>query len=187
MRRDNRSFFAEVVVAVLAWSRGRADESAYYAWLDSPVGNWSVAWTDMGLREINVDKSSKRRREEEGFGEILPIWLEKAWEVFWEGKKPQVTYVCCRPLPDFTKRVYEIVAEIPSGDVCTYGEIAKCAGNAKAARAVGSIMRNNPWALFIPCHRVLGSDGSLCGYGGPSGVALKKRLLKYEADRNKDK
>ncbi len=91
-----------------------------------------------------------------------------------------VNFSTDRPIPEFTCKVYEIVSEIPAGETMTYGQVAEAAGNIRAARAVGSVMRNNPWALFIPCHRVIGSDGSMTGYGGPKGTPLKKRILAYE-------
>jgi len=91
-----------------------------------------------------------------------------------------VTFCLERPIHDFTRRVYEVTAGIPFGETMTYGQVAEISGNPRAARGVGSIMRSNPWALFIPCHRVIGADGDLRGYGGVWGIPLKKRLIAYE-------
>jgi methylated-DNA-[protein]-cysteine S-methyltransferase len=78
----------------------------------------------------------------------------------------------------FLRRVYEIVAEIPRRKTLTYAEIAELAGRPGAARAVGAAMARNPFAPLIPCHRVVGSDGRLTGYGG--GLDMKRRLLEME-------
>jgi methylated-DNA-[protein]-cysteine S-methyltransferase len=70
--------------------------------------------------------------------------------------------------------------EIPYGQTSTYKVIASLAGNANAARAVGRVEATNPIPIIIPCHRVLGTDGSLHGYGGPGGIKLKAWLLDLE-------
>jgi len=77
----------------------------------------------------------------------------------------------------FRDKVLAIVRKIPKGKSMTYKEVARKAGNAKAARAVGAIMRTN-YDPAIPCHRVIGADGSLTGYGG--GTATKGWLLRHE-------
>mgnify|MGYP000611684611 CR=1 FL=1 len=162
---------------MISWHRRGVGEEIVSSLLDSPCGLWSVRWVPQGICEIISEKPS--RKDPFGSG-ILPIWLEKAWEQFWQGKRPMVTFSIDRPIPEFTCRVYEIVSEIPVGETMTYAKVAEAAGNIRAARAVGSVMRNNPWALFIPCHRVIGSDGSMTGYGGPKGIPLKKRILAHE-------
>lgn len=81
-------------------------------------------------------------------------------------------------LPAFTTRVLKACHQIPPGQTLSYGELAQKAGNAQAARAVGQVMHNNPVPLFIPCHRVVGSDGSLTGFGG--GLDMKEALLDME-------
>jgi O-6-methylguanine DNA methyltransferase len=77
----------------------------------------------------------------------------------------------------FKNQVYKIVSQIPKGKVATYGQIAKLAGKSKAARAVGALMRKNPYAPKVPCHRVVGYNGQLVGYSGQGGIAKKKHLL----------
>ncbi len=77
----------------------------------------------------------------------------------------------------FTEKVYEITRKIPVGKVATYAQIARLAGNANAARAVGSAMRTNPDIPATPCHRVVGSDGSLTGYSAAFGMVSKKKML----------
>lgn len=78
---------------------------------------------------------------------------------------------------NFTEKVYRILVEIPKGKVVTYGQLAKMAGSPKAARAVGMAMKTNPNAPHVPCHRVVGSDGSLVGYSGAGGVEQKRKML----------
>lgn len=80
----------------------------------------------------------------------------------------------------FTERVYAIVAKIPKGKVLTYGQVAKLAGNAKANRAVGNAMKNNPSRATVPCHRVVASNGALTGYAFGKGTVTKKQLLTKE-------
>jgi methylated-DNA-protein-cysteine methyltransferase related protein len=80
----------------------------------------------------------------------------------------------------FSNRIYNITKKIPKGKVATYGQIAKLAGNSKAARAVGTLMKNNPYAPTVPCHRVVGFNGKLVGYSGGNGVSTKKKLLLSE-------
>jgi len=82
--------------------------------------------------------------------------------------------------PLFDQAVWRACAEIPKGEVRTYGWIARRIGRPKAARAVGRALGKNPFAPRIPCHRVVGADGRLTGYSGPGGLAAKRRLLRSE-------
>ncbi len=79
---------------------------------------------------------------------------------------------------DFQKSVWNALVRVPYGATSTYLQIAKDIGKGKAVRAVGNANRANPISIIIPCHRIIGSDGELVGYGG--GLALKERLLKLE-------
>jgi methylated-DNA-[protein]-cysteine S-methyltransferase len=85
-----------------------------------------------------------------------------------------------RALPEFQRRVLLAALKIPHGRVTTYGEIARRIGHPKAARAVGQALGHNPIPLVIPCHRVLGADGSLHGYGAGKGLPTKAWLLALE-------
>ncbi len=82
--------------------------------------------------------------------------------------------------PPFRAEVLKACNKIPYGKTASYADLARAAGNAGAARAVGSAMANNPLPLVVPCHRVLCSDGSLGGFSSPSGVKEKLRLLTME-------
>ncbi len=77
----------------------------------------------------------------------------------------------------FQDKVYSITKKIPKGKVATYGQIARLAGKPKAARFIGYLMRSNPTAPVVPCHRVVGFDGSLIGYSGNGGIMTKKKML----------
>ena len=82
---------------------------------------------------------------------------------------------------DFQRSVWEALLTIPYGETRSYREIAEQIGNAKACRAVGMANHWNPIAIIVPCHRVIGADGSLTGFGG--GLALKQKLLELEKSR----
>jgi methylated-DNA-[protein]-cysteine S-methyltransferase len=79
----------------------------------------------------------------------------------------------------FTRRIYEVVRRIPRGKTLSYGEVADAAGKPGAARAVGNVMSQNPVCLFIPCHRVVASNG-IGGWGGEGGIRQKEFLLRLE-------
>jgi methylated-DNA-[protein]-cysteine S-methyltransferase len=81
-------------------------------------------------------------------------------------------------LSPFAKKVSRELARTRCGEVISYAELARRIGNPKAARAVGRVMARNPFPLVVPCHRVIGSNGSLTGFGG--GLKLKARLLALE-------
>jgi methylated-DNA-[protein]-cysteine S-methyltransferase len=82
---------------------------------------------------------------------------------------------------EFQKSAWRVLAKIPYGRTLSYGEQARRLGSAKKARAVGAANGRNPIFIIIPCHRVVGKDGSLTGFAG--GVKLKSRLLRFEASR----
>jgi methylated-DNA-[protein]-cysteine S-methyltransferase len=82
--------------------------------------------------------------------------------------------------PVFYQKVWRACARIPRGEVRTYGWIARQLGSPRAARAVGRALAANPFAPQIPCHRVVGANGSLTGYSGKGGLKRKKRLLQRE-------
>lgn len=78
----------------------------------------------------------------------------------------------------FNQRIWALCARIPEGKVATYGDLAAAAGAPAAARAVGNAMNKNPYAPRVPCHRVVGSDGSLTGFAG--GLPKKRAMLTEE-------
>jgi methylated-DNA-[protein]-cysteine S-methyltransferase len=86
-------------------------------------------------------------------------------------------------MTDFQRQVLTAALKIPRGQWLTYGEVAKAIGRPQASRAVGQALGHNPVPIVIPCHRVLGSDGSLHGYSGGGGIQTKAWLLKLEGAR----
>ena len=89
-------------------------------------------------------------------------------------------------LSSFQQKVFAEVRQIPWGEVRTYAQVAAQIAQPEAARAVGTALAHNPLMLFIPCHRVIGSDGKLHGFSAPHGVALKAWLLDHEGVKVSD-
>jgi O-6-methylguanine DNA methyltransferase len=82
--------------------------------------------------------------------------------------------------PPFYQKVWKACAQVPKGQVRTYGWIARKIGKPNSARAVGQALGKNPFAPIIPCHRIVGADGALTGYSATGGVAKKRRMLLKE-------
>ena len=82
--------------------------------------------------------------------------------------------------PKFYQKVWHACADIPKGEVRTYGELARAIGHPGAARAVGQALAANPFAPTVPCHRVIGSKGAMTGYSGRGGIQTKKSMLLKE-------
>jgi len=93
---------------------------------------------------------------------------------------PARVLVKMEDFPPFTRKVWLACAEIPRGQVRTYGWIARRIGRPGAARAVGQALARNPFAPLVPCHRVVGADGRMTGFSAPGGVAAKRKLLRKE-------
>ncbi len=81
---------------------------------------------------------------------------------------------------DFDRSVLALTSEIPAGETKTYGDIAKALGDVSLSRRVGQALGRNPFPIIVPCHRVVGADGSMTGFSAPGGAEAKRRLLKIE-------
>ena len=158
------------------WELVTANEPKQSARFASSLGEWLVLWGESGIYAI----ASCSEGNAAGDAEKAPRWIERAWKAYWRGEEPDVVLCSSRKPTAITAAVWETVLKIPFGKTLSYGDVAVRAGIPRAPRAVGSVMRANPWSLFLPCHRVIGSDGKMRGYGGPAGIALKERLLEYE-------
>ena len=115
----------------------------------------------------------------------LPIFVQtvKWLDTYFSGKEPDFTLPICLHTTPFRRAVYDILLTIPYGRTVTYGEIAGILAEQRgiqrmSAQAVGGAVGHNPIAMIIPCHRVIGADGSLTGYAG--GLNRKIRLLRLE-------
>lgn len=84
------------------------------------------------------------------------------------------------PVSPFRRRVWEVTARVPYGEVLTYGEVARRVGRPGGARAVGGALARNPLPLVVPCHRVVAAGGGLGGFSAAGGVEVKRRLLALE-------
>ena len=111
---------------------------------------------------------------------LVPVLQETCtWlNTYFAGKKPKTTPALEFIGTAFQKKVWEQLLQIPYGSTVTYGQLAKALGKPKAARAIGGAVGSNPISLVVPCHRVIGTDGSLTGYAG--GLERKTALLKLE-------
>ena len=106
--------------------------------------------------------------------EAASDWLD----AYFEGSKEAPDFDLLFLGTDFQKRVWQLLLEIPYGETITYGELAQKAGTPKAARAIGVAVGDNPFSIIVPCHRVIGANGTLTGYAG--GLEIKRKLLALE-------
>jgi len=143
----------------------------YEDWIESflgPVRFWASEEYLLGI-SLGVVKAVRANRITEQTKEWLESYLAK------EPLEPSIPLL--PPNSPFAANVRKVVMAIPFGSCATYGEIAKKAGNPKAARAVGALMRSNPYMILVPCHRIIAKNG-LGGYNG--GLKIKRKLLEFE-------
>ena len=160
---------------------------AGYDVVETPVGELLVAATDRGLLRISFDPDAEHHVEQLARlagRRVLraPRQVEEArreLDEYFEGRRHVFDLtVDLRGVTPFSERVLTELAHVPFGETATYAELATRAGNPKAARAVGTIMNRNPIPIVLPCHRIIGANGSLVGYGG--GLERKEALLRLE-------
>lgn len=146
------------------------------AFIQSPLGVTELKGDANGLVAISVLNS------EEALTTVIPACLEDAayqLKEYFDGKRQHFDLTLNPVGTDFQKRVWKALAEIPYGKTVSYLELAKTLGDVKAIRAVAAANGKNPLWIIVPCHRVIGSDGSLTGYAG--GLHRKKWLLEHES------
>ena len=154
--------------------------------VDSPIGALLVAVTERGLCRIEFDPEPDRDLEplaREFGSKVLraPKALDeqkRELDEYFEGKREKFELPIDVRFESFRLRVMEELSRVPYGQVTTYGALAARAGKPTAARAVGTFMNRNPIPIVLPCHRVVGANGSLVGYGG--GLDRKEQLLQLE-------
>ena len=158
------------------------------------LGECLIVASEKGIKRLVLPGWSRKRMidyvldfypQAERASEPAPDYVQKAINYvveYFEGKKPKAKdlRLDLSELSPFKKRVYEKISEIPWGETRTYLWVADELGNPRAVRAVAQALARNPLPLFIPCHRVVGKDGSLKGFSAPGGVKLKKYLLQME-------
>jgi|SRR5437867_6158895 len=146
-----------------------------YALMSTPVGPLTLGSTDKGLALVHFGNSVPRDGivDEAANGPYMGQLRE-----YFHGKRTCFDFPLDVEGTPFQMAVWRELRKIPYGHTRSYGDIAKSLGKPGAARAVGMANHNNPIAIVVPCHRVIGHDGSLTGYGG--GLHLKQKLLSLE-------
>jgi methylated-DNA-[protein]-cysteine S-methyltransferase len=163
-----------------------------YALFDTAIGRCGIAWNDVGVLAVRLpfasdDKMRTHLRNKCGdLQEAAPpprirlaidaiVSLLNGEAVNLSGIDLDMARV-----PDFDRRVYEIARSIPPGSTLTYGGIAKSLGGLEFARDVGQALGHNPFAIVVPCHRVLAAGGKPGGFSAPGGRSTKLRMLAIE-------
>ena len=152
----------------------------YWQEIDSPIGTVLLVGDGLHLTHVHFQSGPKPMRPDEA-------WVA-ARRPFEAAIAQLNEYFACRrrefdlPLApagtDFQRRVWRALTSIPYGETISYGELARRVGNARACRAVGLANGANPLPIILPCHRVIGSNGALTGFGG--GLPIKRALLGLE-------
>jgi len=155
-------------------------ESIAFARTGSPAGPLLLALSSKGLLKLEFDRgqpaSGAGQQWQESASALRP-WLHQLDEYF-AGQRRDFTLPLDLRGTGFQLLCWNALLQIPYGETCSNGDLARAIGHPHAFRAVGMSNNRNPVAIVVPCHRVLASDGSLCGYGG--GLDLKRRLLDLE-------
>jgi methylated-DNA-[protein]-cysteine S-methyltransferase len=152
-----------------------------YCDISTPVGRLLLAGDEEGLRRISfqngfhpVEPAGEWRRSREPFRDALA-----QLEAYFAGELRKFDLTLAPEGTLFQREVWSALTAIPYGETVSYGELARRLGRSNASRAVGTANGRNPIPIVIPCHRVIGADGSLTGFGG--GLAIKSQLLELEA------
>ena len=146
------------------------------AYVNSGVGLFEVVEEDGFI--VKLDYFGKGKMPSWKSDSKVLLKAVSQLEEYFKGKRKVFNLPLKLEGTDFQKKCWDALLEIPYGEVCSYQDIAKRVGNIKAVRAVGGANHNNPVAIIVPCHRVIGKDGSLTGYGG--GLHVKEFLLGLE-------
>jgi methylated-DNA-[protein]-cysteine S-methyltransferase len=158
----------------------------------TPLGDIWLAVTERGLAAVEIQSEREafiRELKRRGFEDVIedPQQVEQAAQQvseYLEGKRRDFDLpIDWTGMGGFQQTALRLVWAVPYGQVATYGEIARQLGKPQAGRAVGRANATNPMPLVIPCHRLVGADGKLHGYGAPGGIETKAWLLKLEGSR----
>ena len=151
-----------------------------YTHSDSPLGPLLLVADDAGLRQINFPRNGHPAPVEVGWREDASLLKKTIAQLraYFAGELEDFDLALAPDGTTFQQKVWDQLLNIPYGQTISYGELAKRIGNPNASRAVGLANGSNPIPIIIPCHRVIGSNGKLTGYGG--GLPIKEKLLALE-------
>jgi len=146
--------------------------------IDTPLGRMVIAASDEGVVRLEWSEES----ENESVVGRHHVETARGWvRAFFQKREAPVPVLDGESLTAFQRKVLGTLLEVaPFGEVISYGDLALAAGYENSSRAVGSVMAGNPWALLVPCHRVVRRDGALGNYSGCNGPETKAWLLKHE-------
>lgn len=151
-----------------------------YCHIDSPIGRLLLAGDRDALAIVDFQSGPRPRTADETWVDDPAPFAEAIAELreYFAGERRVFTVRLAPQGTPFQLRVWNALLEIPYGETTSYGELARRLGQPTASRAVGLANGSNPIPVIIPCHRVIGANGSLTGYGG--GLPIKQRLLALE-------
>lgn len=154
--------------------------SVEFTYVKSPVGQIRIAQSADGLVEIALGDGLARHKLDAAWRYVENLECEATEQLraYFNHELKEFDVKLVIEGTDFQRAVWLSLADISYGETMSYGELAKNIGRPKAVRAVGAANGRNPIPIILPCHRVIGSDGSLTGYGG--GLAVKAELLSME-------
>ena len=163
-----------------------------FALFETAIGDCAVVWSSRGIAGVELPEASEDatrcrvlRRFPSAREAAQPSAVQNAIDgmmALLRGERRDLASIVIDDdnVPEFNRRVYAIVRQIPPGATITYGEIAERLGDKTLARNVGQAMGENPTPIIIPCHRVLAEGGKTGGFSAPGGVITKMRLLTIE-------
>jgi methylated-DNA-[protein]-cysteine S-methyltransferase len=152
----------------------------HYDWLPSPIGELLLISDGEHLTGLYTRVSPALRKSTDKWTRDEPALRETRAQLnaYFAGELKEFDLPMVLEGTEFQRKVWELLCEIPYGVTTSYGELARRLGTPSASRAVGLANGSNPISIIVPCHRVIGADGSLTGYGG--GLERKEWLLKHE-------
>lgn len=151
-----------------------------YCFRDTPIGRVAIAEEDGKLVGFYFERAARELRRADVRETPVHADAFRQLDEYFAGTRKKFDLPLSPKGTVFQMKVWQALTGIPYGETRTYGQIAALAGNPKAARAVGLANNRNPIAIFIPCHRVVGADGKLVGFGG--GLDVKAYLLELERE-----
>ncbi len=159
--------------------------SLAYHDFDTPIGTLRIVGDDDGVERVDLPNSAASDPDPEWRARrrSLPGPLQRAKRQlleYFDGARRDFDLPLAPAGTPFQHRVWDELRRIPYGETISYGELARRIGRPTASRAVGAANGRNPLAIVVPCHRVIGADGTLTGYGG--GLPVKETLLAHERD-----